>query len=271
MVKKIIVSTLVIIVVAAAAAGVYQITTASAGQIADGIQIRSIDPDANQGYRGGQPDSPSGNPRAREADCQEHEEEMLLPAPSELSEIEAEGLLLMREEEKLARDVYTELYSVWGLPLFQNIAGSEQAHMDAVKVLLDVYDLPDPAQEQPGSFTNPELQALYDELVTSGRESLAQALKVGAAIEEIDILDLQEQLAQTDNLDIQQVYNNLLRGSENHLRAFTKTLQTQTGETYQPQYMSAADYQAIVSQSMQGSGQGGRVGGGGQGRQGGRS
>ena len=271
MVKKIIGTTLVIIVLAVVAGGVYQTTRASADQYAVDDQYRGTDQDTTQGYRGGQPDSPSDNPRAREADCQEHGDDMLLPAPSELSDIEAEGLLLMREEEKLARDVYTELYSVWGLPLFQNIAGAEQAHMDAVKVLLDVYDLPDPAQEQPGSFTNPELQALYDELVTSGRESLEQALRVGAAIEEIDILDLQDQLALTDNLDIQQVYNNLLRGSENHLRAFTKTLQTQTGETYQPQYMSTANYQAIVSQSMQGSGREGRVGGGGQGRQGGRS
>ena len=77
---------------------------------------------------------------------------------------------------------------------------------------------------------------------------------MGAAIEEIDILDLQERLSQIDNADIQQVFNNLLNGSYNHLQAFVSTLYTQTGETYQPQYLSTEDYQAILSAS---SGRGG--------------
>lgn len=62
-------------------------------------------------------------------------------------------------------------------------------------------------------FTNPDLQALYNNLTARSSQSLAEALKVGAAIEEIDILDLESRLAQTDNTDIQQVYNNLLSGS----------------------------------------------------------
>jgi len=47
---------------------------------------------------------------------------------------------------------------------------------------------------------------------------LADALKVGAAIEEIDILDLQTRVAQTDNADIPLAYNNLMNGSSNHRR-----------------------------------------------------
>lgn len=92
-----------------------------------------------------------------------------------------------------------------------------------------------------------------------------KGLKVSAAIEEIDILDLQAHLAQTDNPEIQQVYNNLLRGFQNHLRAFAKTLLTQTGEIYQPQYLSLEEYQAIISQSLNG----GSIGRGGQGGRGG--
>lgn len=69
--------------------------------------------------------------------------------------------------------------------------------------------------------------------MTQGSQSLADALKVGVAIEEIDILDLQTRLAQTDNADIELVYGNLLKGSHNHLRAFTSTLQRQTGEMYE--------------------------------------
>lgn len=179
-----------------------------------------------------------------------------IPA-SDLSAEETASLLFMREEEKLARDVYNALYAVWGQPTFQNIAASEQAHMDEVKLLLDRYGLTDPALD-PGKFTDANLQALYDKLVAQGSASLADALKVGAAIEEIDILDLQTRLAQTDNADIQWVYNNLMSGSSNHLKAFTGALTQQTGEVYQPQYLSADVYQSIIAGSMGNGNQGGR-------------
>lgn len=118
-----------------------------------------------------------------------------------LSDAEVEGLLYIREEEKLARDVYLALYEKWGLPIFQNLANSEQTHTDAVKTLLDRYDLEDPAAgKDVGVFTNPTLQGLYDQLVAEGKQSLANALRVGAAIEEIDVLDLEERIAQTKEI-----------------------------------------------------------------------
>jgi len=184
-----------------------------------------------------------------------------IPA-SDLSDEEAASLLYMREEEKLARDVYDALYTVWGQPTFQNIAASEQAHMDEVKQLLDRYGLSDPALA-PGQFTDASLQTLYDQLVAQGSVSLADALKVGAAIEEIDILDLQTRITQTDNADIQWVYNNLMSGSYNHLNAFTGVLLQTTGETYQPQYISADVYQSIVTGTMGNGYQGGRGNGNG--------
>jgi hypothetical protein len=160
--------------------------------------------------------------------------------------------------------VYVTLYSQRGLPIFQNISQSEQTHTDAVKALLDRYGLSDPASSAVGVFTNLSHQKLYNDLVARGSQSLAEALKVGAAIEEIVILDLQERLAQTDNTDIHQVFSNLLNGSYNHLRAFVSTLNTQTGGTYQPQYLSTEAYQAIISASMGrgGNGNGGRGRGG---------
>jgi len=184
-----------------------------------------------------------------------------IPA-SDLSDEEAASLLYMREEEKLARDVYNALYTVWGQPTFQNIAASEQAHIDEVKQLLDRYGLSDPALA-PGQFADASLQTLYDQLVSQGSVSLADALKVGAAIEEIDIQDLQNRLTQTDNADIQWVYNNLMSGSYNHLNAFTGVLLQTTGETYQPQYISADVYQSIVTGTMGNGYQGGRGNGNG--------
>jgi hypothetical protein len=178
-----------------------------------------------------------------------------------LSAEEAEGILYMREEEKLARDVYLMLYEQWDLPVFQNIANSEQAHMDAIKTLIDRYGLNDPAAgNEIGEFNDPALQSLYDELTASGGESLAATLKVGAAIEEIDVIDLEEYIAQTDEADIVRVYENLMRGSRNHLRAFASTLERQEGESYRPQYIDEETYDEIIDASERGGNGGGRPG-----------
>ena len=285
MFKKIFVGLLLTIVVAAAATGIYQYTQTASAQAGTtppeaGTTDYGLGQGSGQGYRGGQTSNPQDTTGQSEAAPQAQLQEHLLPASGELSSADAESLIYMREEEKLARDVYTELYSIWGLPVFQNIAASEQAHMDSVKTLLDRYGLNDPALDQAGAFTNPELQALYTDLIARGSLSIAEAVKVGGAVEEIDILDLQKGLAETANADIQQVFNNLLHGSENHLRAFTNNLMTQTGETYAPQYMTAEQYQEILSGTPGGGngaggfsgrqGQGSQNGKGGQGGQGGR-
>ncbi|MGD9091861.1 MAG: DUF2202 domain-containing protein, partial [Anaerolineales bacterium] len=175
-----------------------------------------------------------------------------------LTTTEIDGLQFMREEEKLARDVYLTLYDQWNIQNFKNIAASEAAHMDAVLTLLERYGLEDLAAGKGiGEFSNPELGALFDQLVAQGRNSLSDALKVGAAIEEIDIIDLEKHIAQTDKDDILMVYENLLKGSHNHLRSFTRILQRRTGEIYLPQYLSTESYKAIIGSSSNESGRNG--------------
>jgi len=181
----------------------------------------------------------------------------LVPA-GELDQAETDALLFMWEEEKLARDVYTTLGAVWTKPLFVNIAASEQVHMDSVKDLLDRYGLATPTDDGAGVFANAELQALYTQLVAQGKLSELEAIKVGAAIEEIDILDLQERLAQTDQADIQQVFNALLSGSYNHLNSFAANYWNISGSVYVPQYMSQAEYDTIVTSTTFGTQGGGR-------------
>jgi hypothetical protein len=169
---------------------------------------------------------------------------------SKLSIAEKDGILYMREEEKLARDVYQTLYNKWKLQIFANIAESEQKHMDSVKKLIDNYNLEDPAKEGVGEFTNPKLQELYNKLVEDGSKSIENALKVGAMIEEIDIIDLKKHLSETNKEDIKLVYENLMRGSRNHLRAFTSNLENY-GISYEPQYLSKEEYEQIVSSPME--------------------
>jgi hypothetical protein len=169
-----------------------------------------------------------------------------------LSEAEIAGILYMREEEKLARDVYLVLFDQWGLTVFDNISSSEQTHMDAVYTLIERYDLEDPVTDgRVGAFTNATLKELYDTLVEQGAASVVEALRVGAAIEEIDILDLMRELEENvDNADVTLVYENLMKGSRNHLRAFVRNLSAQ-GVGYEPQYLSEEDYLAIINSAIE--------------------
>jgi len=164
-----------------------------------------------------------------------------------LSNEEITGLILMREEEKLARDVYLHLYETWGLRIFNNIASSEATHMYAIKVLIDRYDLEDPvAEDVVGEFENENLAVLYSSLTAMGDSSLVNALSVGATIEDLDIYDLMELTVTADNDDILFTYDNLTRGSRNHIRSYTSNL-SRYGVVYSPQFISATLLDSILS------------------------
>jgi hypothetical protein len=163
----------------------------------------------------------------------------------EISEAEKAGLLLMYEEEKLARDVYNTLYEKRGLPIFENIALSEQTHIDAVKQLLERYGLDTDIQE-PGEFTNSELSALFSKLTRKGAENIESALSVGVTIEDLDIDDLRRLIRETDNEDIKVVYNNLQKGSRNHLRSFNSQLE-KYGVVYDATYITSEYLEKIIS------------------------
>jgi hypothetical protein len=166
-------------------------------------------------------------------------------AAAALSDGEVADLTFQREEEKLARDVYLTLFAKWGAAIFSNIAASEQKHTDTMKKMLDKYKLPDPALPTIGDFTNPDLQAKYDELTVIGVTSYPDGLYVGATIEEIDMIDIQQALDGTKRLDLRTAYQNLLEGSKNHLRAFVAGLAAQ-GIVYEPQFIREELYRAII-------------------------
>lgn len=170
---------------------------------------------------------------------------------SELSDREIAGLILMREEEKLARDVYTTLGNIWGAKVFSNISASEQTHTDAVKVLLTRYDIADPVtNDTVGVFTSKAMQELYNTLTTKGKASLVDALIVGATVEDLDIRDLETLKKETTKEDVLITYNNLQKGSRNHMRAFVKNIQA-NGGSYTPQYISHDEYNSIITASQE--------------------
>ena len=164
-----------------------------------------------------------------------------------LSVQEQEGLIMMREEEKLAHDVYMTLYEQWKLNTFRNIAGSESTHTESVRYLLERYSIEDPVKiSEIGVFSNQDFATLYSELVNKGKISLTDALTVGAMVEDLDIKDLQELINETDNEDIKIVYDNLMRGSRNHLRSFSRQL-VRMGINYSAQYLSQQEVDDILS------------------------
>ena len=170
---------------------------------------------------------------------------------SELSDSEISGLLLMREEEKLAHDVYRTLGDKWSVKIFNNIADSEQTHTEAVKDLLDLYDIDDPVKNSEiGVFENEELAKLYNDLVSEGEKSLLDALKVGATVEDLDIKDLNDLMAETENEAILAVYKNLVKGSRNHLRSFNKQIE-RNGGSYEAQFISDSELSAILSSNQE--------------------
>ncbi len=176
------------------------------------------------------------------------EQQVQLPQTEEMAEATgAEGLLYMAEEEKLARDVYLALYEMWGNRVFLNIAKAEQQHMDALSAVLNDKEMDNPIEtSEIGVFHNTEIAKLYDSLVAQGSTSIEEAFLVGAIIEDLDIYDLQRSIEGTDDEVEIWVYNNLLRGSENHMRAFVRQLD-RYGLDYTARYISDTELSTILS------------------------
>lgn len=174
-----------------------------------------------------------------------------LPAEP-LSDEEAQALTFVREEELLAHDVYQALYAVYPVPVFNFISNSESLHAYAMKVLLDKYGLPDPAADhQPGVFTNPAIQQLYNDLTAFGVQSIGNALTVGATIEDYDIADIIQHTGNgVDNQDLIYAFDQLHKGSRNHMRAFNAHLVFRN-ITYTPQYITQEMFDAITGSAWE--------------------
>ena len=168
-----------------------------------------------------------------------------------LDDAEKARILFIREEEKLAYDVYQTMFDIYGVSVFQNIPNSELSHMEAMLSIIKKYNLTDPlVTNARGVFVNTNLQALYNQLVSQGRVSLLAAYQVGATIEDLDISDLNSSLEVTNNQDVRLVYDFLNKGSRNHLRSFYKNIKNWNG-TYTPVYITQAEFDAIVNSAME--------------------
>ncbi len=163
-----------------------------------------------------------------------------------LSAEEIAGLKYMREEEELARDLYMTIFNNTSLTVFQSISlNSEVAHAQSMLNLLNTYGEADPSTGNPATYSDANLQTLYDTLIASamgaGKVDL-DALMVGAKVEEVDIEDINAKKAQVQPAHalITQTYDTLLCGSRNHLRSFVSQIKAITGTAYTPQIPALA-------------------------------
>ncbi len=163
--------------------------------------------------------------------------------------IEQQSLAFMREEEKMARDVYLKFNRDYGQNVFSSIANSEQTHMDAVLNLMYIYNVDDTSTGVEGTFNNTDLQTLYDALIDMGSTSLEDAYLASALIEETDIRDIEVFAEDIEAQDILDTYDNLLCGSRNHLRSYVSNYEALTGNTYQVQIPELATEVAEILSS----------------------
>ena len=180
-------------------------------------------------------------------------------------------LIFMREEEKLARDVYIKLGKRYpDYQVFKLIDDSEQKHTDRIKNVLERYGIEDPStSDEVGEFTGEDygwyFTEKYDELVAWGCIGDLEALKVGAFIEELDMLDIAQcpkvivetdngiddflscGKVYTDNPDINRVFDHLMEGSKNHLRAYVRNIEKFIGEgNYEAQVLTQEQVDEIL-------------------------
>lgn len=159
----------------------------------------------------------------------------------------ARDLCFLREEEKLARDVYIALFAETAINVFDNISRSEESHTAAVAALLAARSIPDPVTDDtPGVFRDPVFIDLYATLTAQGRMGAVAALTVGATIEDLDLRDIREMEARTTDAEALALYGSLACGSRNHMRSFASQLDSR-GVTYEAAYITPAELSAILA------------------------
>ena len=183
---------------------------------------------------------------------------------------DATHLTFMREEEKLARDVYNTFHEMYpNSRAFGQIEDSEQKHTDAVAAMLARYGLEDPnTNDAIGKYTGeeygPYFTEKYELLVEMGRKSLLDAMYVGALIEELDMHDLiycPQAIVEADNgVDVNEcgqiytdeepileLYQKLLNGSASHLRGYVQNIESVIGEgNYEAQVLTQEEVDGIL-------------------------
>jgi len=177
-----------------------------------------------QGAKVGAGQGPNEDGERGPGNCDDCDAEM-----GTLTEDQADKLLYMYNEEKMAHDIYAAFAEQYGVRVFENIRDSEARHMEAVNTVIERYgEIENDAIDLPtGEFGVETVSMLYETLMEQGSASLDDAIDVAVLIEETDIADLMDSMDDLETAegevtapDVHEMYSHLLAGSENHHRAF---------------------------------------------------
>lgn len=206
---------------------------------------------AGNGNQGGS----AWGPPVEEISCNQVLDDYFDTLPvNDLDEQTIADIILLREEEKMARDVYYTMSIIYDLSIFPNISWSEQQHMNLVAKLIERYGLEDPAAGMAiGEFNDEWVQETYDQLVEYGSQNLINALWAGATVEDVDIWHLDhmiEHCADHDFDDVSLIIENMNAGSRNHMRSFYGALEKRDFE-YEVQWITEEHLMDIVNSPME--------------------
>ncbi len=168
---------------------------------------------------------------------------------TKLEKRDSDAIISVIQEEKVAHDFYEAMYQAHGLVCFRSISKSEGIHMEMVKLLLDVYDIPDPLVDhyyKPGSFKDKKFERLFDDMLRKGSSSIIDALIESARFEELDIYDLETFADITSQTNVRDTFLELSGVSRNHLWAIVKSLE-ERGVDYEPAVLPARDLNKIIT------------------------
>lgn len=168
---------------------------------------------------------------------------------ADLTADEIEFVYAVREDEKVARDLYTAFFEKYSLKTFSNISRSEANHMRAVEILLEYYEIDFPAAGEYGVFEDSARQAIYDSLLAKGNTAL-EGFRVMAQLEEENIVSYRNVLSDITNPNIKIVIENLGKASENHFKAAIRQI-TALGGTYAPKLMNQEEYKAMIAKGFE--------------------
>lgn len=151
----------------------------------------------------------------------------------------------MYDQEKLARDLNLKFSQRWGERIFANIAESEQRHMDELAVMIVHYDLSALIEtDEIGVFGDDRHSEAFSELSSRGEQSLLEALRATAYLEEWDIKELNGDIESIAEQPLLDTFSRVLAGASNHLRVFVAKM-SGLGYTYQAQMLTQSDVDLI--------------------------
>jgi hypothetical protein len=164
---------------------------------------------------------------------------------ADLTADEIEFIFAVREDEKIARDLYISFFGKFGLKPFENIGKAEDNHIKATEKLFDYYEIDYPALSGNGKFENAIRQKLFDSLLLKVNTEL-DAFKVMAVLEESNIVEYGAVIKTVVNPNIKMVIENLAKASANHFKAAIRQI-TALGGTYTPEFLTQEQYRAVIA------------------------